>query len=146
MLLMILTLAGCAQMTIYPTPTKGFIQKPYYEVFYDKAWDTVLEILGDERVGTVYQVKEKGRIITGYFTGASEGANVQKRARWSYTITFTQLSANRTKIEIVCKIEQYLKGWGLVAYSWKDITNESGYKNIANNLETWLFEKIEKKL
>jgi len=133
-------------MTIYPESTTGFTQKPYYEVFYDNAWDVVLEVLGDERVGTVYQVKEKGRIITGYFTGASEGANVQKRARWSYTITFTQLNENRTKIDIDCKIEQYLKGWGLVAYSWRDITDESGFKNIAHNLERWLYEKIEAKL
>ncbi len=143
-LFMILTLAGCAIMTIYPQPTKEFIQKPYYQVSYDKAWDTVLEVLGDERVGTVYQVKEKWRIITGFFTSASEGANVQKRARWSYTITFTQLSENRTKIDIVCKIEQYLKGWGYM-YEWRDITDASGYKNIAISLEKWLHEKIEKR-
>jgi len=142
-LLMILSLLGCAQMTIYPTPTKGFIQKSYHQGSYDGAWNTVLEVLGEERVGTVYQNKDKGRIITGYFTQAKEGANVQKRARWSYTITLTQLSENRTNIDIVCKIEQYLKGWGLVAYEWRDITDAPGYKNIAQSLEKWLYEKIE---
>ena len=145
-LLMILTLAGCAQMTIYPQATKEFIQKPNYQVSYDDAWESVLEVLGEERTGTTYQSKKKGRMITGFFTQASEGANVQKRARWSYTITFTQLNENRTKIDIVCKIEQYLKGWGLVAYEWRDITDASGYKNIAHNLERWLYEKIEKKI
>jgi hypothetical protein len=145
MLLMILALFGCAQMTIYPTPTKAFIQKPYYQASYDSAWDTVLEVLGEERVGTAYQNKNKGRIITGYFTQAKAGANVQNQARWSYTITLTQLSENRTKIDIVCKIEQYLKGWGLVAYEWRDITDVSGYKNIAHSLEKWLYEKIEKR-
>jgi hypothetical protein len=143
---MILTLAGCAQMTIYPQPTKEFIPKPYYQVSYDDAWDTVLQVLGEERVGTTYQSQKKGQMITGFFTQAKEGANVQKRARWSYTITFTQLDDNRTNIDIVCKIEQYLKGWGFVAYEWRDITDVSGYKNIAHSLEKWLYEKIEKKI
>lgn len=144
-LVMILTLAGCAYMTRYPRPTEGFIQKPYYQVSYNEAWDTVLEVLGEERVGAVYQAKEKGKIITGYFTKAKEGEGVQKRARWSYTITFKQLSENSTKIDIVCKLEQYYKGWGLVAYEWHDINDKPGYEKIAHSLETWLYEKIEKK-
>lgn len=142
---MILTFAGCAYITIYPQPTKSFIQKPYYQVSYDKAWDTVLEVLGEERVGAVYQNKEKRRLVTGFFTNASAGSNVQQQSRWSYTITLTQLSENKTQIEIICKIEQYLKDWGWVAYKWRDITDVSGYKNIAHNLEKWLYEKIEKR-
>jgi hypothetical protein len=141
---MYLILTGCAYVMLYPEPTSGFNQKPYYNISYDKAWDTVLEVLGEERVGTVYQVKEKGKIITGYFTQALEGAAVQKRNRWSYTITITQLNENSTKIDIVCKIENYHKGWGFVAYQWFDITDTSGFKKIAHNLERWLYEKIEK--
>ena len=145
LLFMILTLAGCASMTIYPQPTKGFVQKPYFQVSYNKAWDTALEVLGDEGVGAAYQVKENGRIITGYFTMTLENAHVQTKVRWSYTMTFTRLSEDKTKIEIVCKIEQYLKDLGSVGYSWRDITGMSGYKKIANDLEKWLYEKIEKR-
>lgn len=139
----LLFLVGCAVMTIYPKPTNDFLQSPYYQISYDKAWDSVLEVLGEERVGTAYQNREKGKIITGYFTNASEGAHVQKNARWSYVITFVQLPENKIKINVVCKLEQYLKGWGLVAYEWRDITYLSDYK-IAHNLEKWLYEKIEK--
>lgn len=142
---MILSLSGCAQMTIYPSATKDFLPQPYYQVSYDEAWEDVLEVLGEERVGTTYQSFKKGKIVTGFFTQAKEGANVQKRARWSYTITFTKPDNNKTKIDIVCKIEQYLKGWGVVAYEWRDITNTSNFNKIAHNLERWFYENIENK-
>ena len=145
LLFIILTLAGCAYMTIFPQPTKGFVQKPYFQVSYNKARDTVLDVLGDEGVGIAYQVKENGRIITGYFTMTLENAHAQTKVRWSYTLTFTRLSEDKTIIEIVCKIEQYLKDLGAVGYSWRDITGTSGYKKIANDLEKWLYEKIEKR-
>jgi hypothetical protein len=60
----VFALSGCAYMSLYPQPTSGFAPRPDYQVSYDKAWDTVLEVLGNERVGTVYQAKEKGRIGT----------------------------------------------------------------------------------
>lgn len=143
-LFLVLTLFSCAQITIYPMPTKNFFQKSDYQVSYDDAWEVVLQVLGEERVGTTYQSLKRGQMVTGFFTQAKEGANVQKRARWSYKITFTKLD-NKTKIDIVCKIEQYLKAWGFVAYEWRDITDVSGYKKIAHNLEKWLYEKIENK-
>lgn len=146
LLLMVFTLTGCSLMSFYPQPTRGFSPRLDYQVSYDKAWDSVLDVLADERVTTVSQVKERGRIITGYFTGASEGGDNQMKSRWSYTITFTQLNENRTNIAIVCKVEQYLKGWGFL-YSWRDITDSPGVKgNVANGLEKWLYEKIEAKV
>lgn len=142
----VFTLTGCSVMTFYPRPTRDFIPKPDYQVSYDKAWDSTIDILADERAGTVYQAKERGRIVTGFFTGASEGSAVQNKSRWSYTIIFTQLNEKRIKIAIDCKVEQKLKNWG-ATYSWRDITNSPGVKkNVADGLEKWLYEKIEAKL
>ena len=138
-----LALAGCSIITIYPLPTKGFTAMVNYPVSQDKAWESVVEVLAIERVGTVYQSKDKGLLVTGFFTGARGGSEMQNKARWSYVITFAQLDKNTTKILIESKVEQVLKDWGYT-YSWRDISNSPGaQKNLVEPLNQWLYEKIE---
>lgn len=133
-------------MTIYPQPESGFTPKIDYPVSYDDAWESVLEVLAIERAGTVYQSKDKGRIISGFFTGAKEGSEAQNKSRWSYVITVVQLNTNTTRILLESKVEQKLKGWGYT-YSWRDVTNHPGVKkNVADGLDKWLYEKIEAQL
>jgi len=140
------TLAGCSIITIYPQPTPGFTARVDYPVSHDKAWERVVEVLAIERVGTVYQSKDKGRLITGFFTGAKGGSEMQDKARWSYVITFAQRDKNTTRILIESKVEQVLKGWGYT-YSWRDVTNHPGVKKgVADGLDKWLYEKIEAQL
>ena len=141
----VFVLSSCSVMTFWAQPSAGFLPKDSYQVSYDQAWDGVLELLGEERVGTVYQDKAKRRVTTGYFTGTRTGREVQNQSRWSYEIIFVPLGENRTRIEAKSKIEQYLKGWGYT-YSWKDISNSPGVeKNVGKGLDAWLQEKLETK-
>ena len=136
-------LAGCSIVTIYPYATPGFAAKVDYPVSQVNAWESVVEVLAIERVGTVYQSDDKGRLVTGFFTGAKGGSEMQDKARWSYVITFAQVDEDTTRILIESKVEQVLKGWGYT-YSWRDISNSPGaQKNLVEPLNQWLYEKIE---
>ena len=138
-----IALAGCSILTFYPYPTPEFEAKVDYPVSLDSAWNSVIEVLALERAGTVYQSTYKDRIVTGYFTGATGGSQMQDKARWSYVISFAKLGESKTRILVDSKVERVLKGWGYT-YSWRDISDAPGAKkNLINPLNQWLYEKIE---
>ena len=130
----------------WPQPSPNFVPKQTYQVSFDKLWSAALDALDNNRITTVSLDKATGIIQTDFIQGfsfhidliLSKGGN---DTRYKYNLKLKEQTDGSFKLNIVCKIEEssYTENGGT---GWAEV----GSRPIHKQLETWLYEQIEKGL
>jgi hypothetical protein len=151
LLLCLCVCAGCATQvgeTSFPKPSANFSPKRTYPVAYAVAWEKVMLTLDQARIGVASENKTEasGRIQTDYIAGSQSliagGFVASQSTRYHYSISLRPDGANTT-VNVVCKVGSTMKG-GSGASPWTDVSGQNS--QLIAQLETWLYEQIEKNL
>jgi hypothetical protein len=153
----ILRILACAALLLFaggcvtgngklPTTSANFTPKGTYAVPHDKLWQAVLDALDKNHITAVSADKSSGIIQTDYIAGPEQYMvliNAVESVRYKYNINLRDESDGSVKISIICKIESTMNN-GHGSSQWNDVTPQNTEK--VKNLETWLYEQIEKNL
>jgi hypothetical protein len=130
-----------------PQPSPGFTPKKTYAVSQDKLWTDILDALDKNRVTVVSSDKGSGVIQTDYVGGPSRliglGLVAAQSTRYKFNITVRSQSEGSTRVNIVSRVESTMSGRS-GSSQWNDVTVQN--VKIADELEGWLYEQIEKGL
>ncbi len=141
MLFLVLTLSGCMSIgKQFPTANAGYVPKVTYNITFDKAWGTVVRVLGENSISIVSQSKQTGQIISGYMEGASTIGLINSSSRYKYRIFILKTSQTKTRINI----SPVLQSGSGDAGEFHDVTSFN--QDIVKQLKNTLYEKIESAL
>jgi len=146
-------ITGCASpagKTTFPEPSASYAPKQTYAASHDKVWEAVISALEKNRIVATSTDKASAIIQTDYIAGQSAvyagGFLGAQSTRYKYNITLRHQPEEKIKVIIICKIETADSGYAGSAGSaqWRDVTPENA--KLAQKLENWLYEEIEKGL
>jgi NlpB/DapX lipoprotein len=130
-----------------PTPSANFTPKRTYAVSRDKLWQAVLDALDQNHITVVSDDKSSGIIQTDYLAGPESllvfPVAIEQSSRYKYNITLRDESDGSIRVNVICKIESTTNS-GHGSSQWNDVTPQNA--KLENQLETWLYEQIEKQL
>ena len=143
--------SGCINIpnTKFPEASANFSPKRNYSVPLATACAKVERTLDDARIPIVSQNKSDSstRIQTDYVSGQSQlilgGLVASQSTRYRYQVTLRPTDEKTTAINVVCNVESTMKGHS-GASPWTDVSSQNA--KVIANLETWLYEQIEKNL
>lgn len=137
--ILFLFLTGCASFDIAKSPasslTPGFVAKKEYPVSSDKMWNTVRNVLEDERIPIATTDKTDGRITTEYVKGQQRMmvgllGVAAFTLQHKYSIRINQV-ASSVRLKIIAIVEVLeTEGAG-----WRPLGDEKE----AKSLEDWLY-------
>ena len=138
LLIIIFIVAGCSLGGAkFPTASEGYQPKRIHNIEKNKLFEKVASFLESERLTIKVLDKENGRIVTDYIQGETQFLIIMSlTTRYNYTIRFKNLENNKTKIDIICRLESLAANLG-----WHDVGKDN--VTIVKRLENWLYEKIE---
>jgi len=145
-----LLLAGCSTpvgKTRYPEASASYAPKTSHAVSADRLWETVLNTLERNRIAIASSDRGSGTLQTDYLEGQSSliglGLIAAQSTRYKYNVTVRPQTDGTTRLVVLCKVESTMKG-GSGASQWTDVSGQN--TELVRNLETWLYEQIEKEL
>ncbi len=141
--------AGCMNVgsTRYPQPTTNFAPKRLYAIGLPDAYSKVEKTLDNARIAIASQNKSdtSARIQTDYIAGESivvGGILASQSSRYRYSITLRP-DGDKTNIGVSCRVESTSSN-GEGSTQWQDTSGQNA--RLVGQLETWLYEQIEKNL
>lgn len=128
----------------FPQPTVNYSPKKVYSISFDTVWDVIIRVLDENRIMVISIDKSTGIIITDYIQGASKaywfGLGGIGNSRYKYNIKLSKQGIKDIKLSIITKLEQTLQGEG-ASTPYRDLSKQN--PQLVNQLENWLYEKIE---
>jgi NlpB/DapX lipoprotein len=145
-------LSGCAQpigATRFPEPSVTFVPKKEYAAPFENVWNTVHDVLENNRIAVAAESKDEGRITTDYVQGESQmhafGFLGVLSSRYKYVIRLSRTGVASTRINILAYLESSGSAGppegGAVGGAWRDVSNDN--KAGVTKLENWLYEQIQ---
>jgi NlpB/DapX lipoprotein len=129
-----------------PTPSANFTPKRTYAVSHNKLWQAILDALDQNHIPVVSDDKSSGIIQTDYVAGPEQLMiliNTAQSTRYKYNISLRDEADGSIKVNVICRIESTMSN-GHGSSQWNDVTPQNA--KLENQLETWLYEQIEKQL
>lgn len=128
----------------FPTPDANFSPKRAYTMSRDRLWQATLDALDRNRIAVVHSDKTDGIIQSDYLAGPGTFmVFASQSTRYKYNIALRDQPNGSIKLNVICTIEDSLND-GRSSTQWRDVTPQNA--QLAEKLETWLYEQIESEL
>lgn len=138
-----LLLQACSGVaTKYPRPTEGFEPKVTYDIPLDELWGKIVNLLTVERIGIAKNDKSSNYIESEPVFAGTEtiGIDAYKTISYKYTYMFEKVGDNKTKLNVICKLESKAEMPGKKIDS-HDISSEN--IELVTRIEKAMYEKVE---
>lgn len=139
------SLMGCMtpfQSVKYPEPSADYQPIKKFKLPYEKIFDITEQVMEDNNISIIKSDRQRKTIISDYKPGDVKLRGLGMlgiiQHRYKYKIKFDNSDKANMNVNISCIVESSMAGMN----SWNDVTSENIM--LANQMQDWLYEQIEK--